>query len=161
MGPKATAGVVHYWHTLYNNAWIVPERNNHGHTFISHLMTDYGIRKPSQIYFHMDYTDSLRPYRQQLVKKRNKAGFKPGFPQQVNTKTQLLNNFKNVLEEQPERVLDLETLAQLKYFKRQNDGSIGADKGKKDDRIISRALAEWGRTVGAPNSNFSKSYLIE
>lgn len=159
--PKSLAGIVYYWHTVYNKAYVVPERNNIGHTLISYLISEYGIKKPCWMYYHLDYTEGLRPRKQQLAKIRNKAGYQPGFPTKANTKTQLLTNFKNVLEDQPERILDIETLSQLKYFKRQNDGSIGADKGKKDDRIISRALAEWGRTQGIPNDNFSKNYSIE
>jgi hypothetical protein len=143
----------------YNDAYTVVERNNHGHSVIGQLINTHAYAKPSQLYYHQDMLEELKPVKSRIKKQFN-ATYKPGFPSQVNTKPILLDYYKDVIEEIPQVVLDVEALEEIKTYIRYPDGKLGAAPSKKDDRVISHALAWHGRKTGIPKDHFSEGYKV-
>jgi hypothetical protein len=143
----------------YNYAYLCVERNNHGHTVINDLVNHLGYGDPLLLYYHRDITEDMKPLRSRQKKEKNKT-YKPGFPSQKNTKPLLLDTYKAFIEEMPYACIDKELLSEIKTFKRRPDGSLGADRPKHDDRIISHALALWAAIAQRPEDIFAQQYQI-
>lgn len=143
----------------YNRAYMIVEKNNHGHTVLSHLVNDFGYASHVDLYHHEDTLETLKP-RRQTIKKRLTKAYKPGFPTQKITKIQMFNNYKSVVEDTPQMILDPDDYEEIKAFMRHPDGTLGADRTKKDDRITSHALAQWARFRGRPSTNYIQQYKV-
>lgn len=110
----------------YNNALVVPERNNHGHALILVLQ---GLGYP-RIYEHRDAG---------AVTKR------PGFPTSAASKTQLVGDMKAAITGGDIIIEDKETIRELvEYQADTGAGRYSAPVGSHDDRTVAVMLALHG-----------------
>lgn len=110
----------------YNYALIAPERNNHGHAVLSSLIYELGY---SNVYQHKDYDA------------KGNASEKPGFPTNLKTKPIMLGTISRLLESIPEAFKDKGFFGECYRFVQHDNGSIGAQTGSHDDRVIAKAIA--------------------
>jgi hypothetical protein len=100
----------------YNQAWMVVERNNHGH----------GVLALSESVCHY-----ARVYRQ--------AG-QPGWPTNSVTRPAMIGRLNASLIDEPDRFMSKRLLTECRCFVRQADGSTGARAGTHDDRVMAMAM---------------------
>lgn len=118
----------------YNFALLAVERNNHGHSVLNTLINSEGYERKyadfGGLYFHEEYDGSTR-----------KRSAKPGWPENVKTKVQLLNMLAGAVEEKTLRVNSKATLDEMRMFSKLPGGKFGPEGNSHDDRVISLALA--------------------
>jgi hypothetical protein len=102
--------------TEYNTAWLVVERNNHGH----------GVLSLSESVCH--YAPIYRESNQ------------PGLLTTSISRPALIGRLNASLIEQPDRFMSRRLLAECRSFVRQTDGSTGARAGTHDDRVMAMAI---------------------
>ena len=101
----------------YNDAWVVVERNNHGHALLALLEN---VCPCSHIYKHQE---------------------QPGWLTTSVTRPAGIGRLNAALIEQPECFMSRRLLAECRSFVRQPDGSSGARAGTHDDRVMAMAIA--------------------
>lgn len=99
----------------YNDAWLVVERNNHGHGVLAHLDGKYD-----------------RLYRQ---------GGQLGWLTTSVSRPAILGRFDTALVDNPELFQSRALLAECRSFIRMHDGNTGARPGTHDDRVMAMAIA--------------------
>lgn len=157
MSPHEFARKCHSFCKAYNDAFLVVERNNHGHTVLNELLNHLDYHDPSKLYYHQSYFEDFKPVGHQIAKELN-FGYEPGFPTKSNTKALLLDGLKEFAEENPESCLDIDTIGEIKTFKRLKGGKLGAEEGKNDDRVIAFALAQLGRLSDPDNDTYVRGF---
>ncbi len=100
----------------YNSAWLVVERNNHGH----------GVLSLSESVCHY-----ARIYRQ--------SG-QMGWLTTSVSRPAVIGRLNACLIEQPDRFMSKRLLAECRSFVRQADGTTGARVGTHDDRVMAMAI---------------------
>jgi hypothetical protein len=100
----------------YNHAWVVVERNNHGHGVLALLES---------------VCHCARVYQQ--------SG-KPGWLTTSISRPAVIGVFNAGLIEQPDLFMSRRLLAECRCFVRQPDGSMGARAGTHDDRVMAMAI---------------------
>lgn len=114
----------------YNDAWVVPELNNHG------LATIEALRKlytPSRILQRYMYDN------RKSVKKTGRLGWLTT----QRTKSQMISYLRQALAKGLV-VRSMSSVGELSTFVEHENGSIGATQGTYDDRVIAMALAVAG-----------------
>lgn len=124
---------------LYNNARIIPERNNHGHAVISHLLNvcRYG----------------------NIWKDRDEL---PGHRTTAISRPLLIDTFIEAVEDGIFKINSKEIISECLTLV-DNNGKIEAESGKHDDSVISTALAIKLALEYLPKINIYKnidSYLL-
>ncbi len=99
----------------FNHAWLVVERNNHGHGILALLENQYD-----------------RIYRQNN---------QPGWLTTSVSRPAIISRFDAALVEKPELFQSRALLAECRTFVRLRDGSTGARSGTHDDRVMAMAIA--------------------
>jgi hypothetical protein len=83
--------------------------------------------------------------RQRLDTMTHKTVDEFGFLTTVATKPVMLSNLVAVVRDNPELIIDGETLDEMLTFIRMDNGKMGAIQGKKDDRVMALAIAHMAR----------------
>jgi hypothetical protein len=125
--PHVYAGKLEALAASYNQALIGVERNNHGHAVLTTLMNNGSGN--SRIYKHRDYDQ------------HGQEQLKPGWPTTSKTKPIMLSNLAKVLEDAPENFRDSAMLGECLTYTYHEDGSVGAQSGCHDDRVMAKAIA--------------------
>jgi hypothetical protein len=116
VGGLELAQLVHRIAAEYNNAWVVVERNNHGHGVLALLE---------------NVCHCARLYRQ--------SG-QPGWPTTSSNRPAVIGLLNAALIDQPDHFMSRHLLAECRSFVRQPDGSTGARAGTHDDRVMAMAM---------------------
>lgn len=119
----------------YNFALLGVESNNHGHSVLSTLINVEGYLRQSKdefggLYYHEEY--DVRTKRKNL---------KPGHPTTLKTKVQMLNGLDEAIMEGTTKILDRETIKELRMYSKLNGGKFGPEGNNHDDRVMSYAGA--------------------
>ncbi len=125
----------------YNGAWLVVERNNHGHGILSLLE---GVCHYPHIFFQ--------------------AG-QPGWLTTSGNRPAMIGRLNAALIEQPELFMSKQLLAECRSFVRMADGRTGARSGTHDDRVMAMAVglaarAEMLESGSHQPSAFSRQRLL-
>jgi len=116
----------------YNHAHVAPERNNHGLTTITRL---------EQLDYARLYVELVPEHPPARPRKRF------GFVSSHKTKPLIIDELVGELNEDTHGIACKETFIEMQGFKQHEDGSLGADEGQWDDRVMSRAIAGYVRRV--------------
>lgn len=118
----------------YNGAWIVPERNNHG------LMTVTKL------------TDMKYPhvYAEKVIDPPHKPRMRYGWLTTKTTKFPIIDNLAAEIRQNLHGIQCYHTFEEMLSFKQKDDGTLGAEEGMWDDRVISIAIAKYVRTRLTP-----------
>ena len=114
--------------TLYNEALLGVERNNHGHAVLNAIIyeADY-----DNVYYHEEYDE---------VKKL--ASRKPGWPTTVRTKFFALDGLATSIVERAIRLRSKLSVSELLTYVKLPGGKAGGDGGSHDDCVSSLAIAD-------------------
>ena len=119
----------------YNNAYIIPEANNHGFALI-HMLKERGLR-----IYKREKLDG--PF----ITRSEKLGWQTN----KRTKPLMVQDMVNALYDRDVKIYHKKTLAQMRtYIIDSETGSMNAAPGKKDDTVISMCLA-WQGVRMAPS----------
>lgn len=127
IAPDVLASYIKTWGERYNNALAVVECNNHGLVTLNYLKDIY-----SRIYF-----------RKSFDKQANKWSEKIGWQTSARTKPLLIGNLDKALRSGL-KLHSHQTVDELMTYVIEDDGTTNASEGKKDDSVISLALAVQG-----------------
>jgi hypothetical protein len=123
----------------YNNAMIAVERGtaaDSGGEGGSVLMTLINDCQYSNIYQHKEW---LKAQKQTILL--------PGLPMTSKTRPIALNRFKFMLENDPEKIVDIRTIDQMLSFVRDERGRPAGASGTHDDMVMATAIAHYVRGV--------------
>lgn len=114
----------------YNTAWLVPERNNHGTAVVGKLDE---LKYPS-LYFEETPNPPHRP-----VKRYGwlTVGGKMG-----DAKSLIIDGLVQAVNNNYDGIQCKDTLREMITFKHNKDGSMGAETGRHDDRVMSYAIGQ-------------------
>jgi hypothetical protein len=132
LDPESLADLTNEVGAKYGYPLVVPERNNHGHTYIRVLRE----KSYPRIYRHRE-KDGLR-----IQASRH------GFPTSQQSKSDLVTRMRRAVVAGQWRSHSYETLIEMMEFQADMEGSgtkFGAPKGQHDDRVIANMLANFGR----------------
>ena len=115
----------------YNTAWVVPERNNHGLTTVTRL----------------EKLSYPRLYVETLIEPPKRPRKRWGWVTTSKSKPQIIDELIFEFNEDSHGIKCKETLMEMLDFKKHPDGSLAAEIGKNDDRVMSRAIAGHARRV--------------
>lgn len=116
----------------YNEAWLVPEKNNHGQQVIQELIkADY-----PNIYMEMIEEPPNKP-RKRFGWVTTGAGDRK--------RQALIDNGKKIISEGNPGINDPQTYQEMLNFKRQADGKERADNGTFDDSVMSWLIGQYVR----------------
>jgi len=126
--PPDMLGIIAAWlGTRYNNAVVAVERNNHGITTID-KMVDLGYRN---IYAETIVAPPIR------TRKRY------GWLTTKSSKPRIIDNLNTLMRDNPTVLACKETMEEMMFFKQFEDGSMGAEVRRSDDRVMSMAIAQY------------------
>lgn len=114
---------------LYNRPFVTPEANNQGYGFIKALREIRGFK----MYRSTQYD--------RIDKERSK---RIGFYTSAKTKDAVMKELSQALNEGDILIRDADTIDEMITFIREGRTKLNASPGKKDDRVISIALAWHG-----------------
>lgn len=129
---------------LYNDAFIVPEANNYGHSFMNTVW--------QTLRYHLMYTRESTDAKSPLTTQE-----RWGYDTKRGTKQELIAKLQEALNDNLIEILDLATLIELELYELtdpdKSTTKMGAPAGKHDDRVIATALARFGSRPlhGAPS----------
>jgi hypothetical protein len=109
----------------YNSACIAMERNNHGIAVIDKII-DMGYKN-----IYVEEVVEKHP-----VKSRKRFGWVTS----RSSKVRIIDHLVNVMRENPKAISCKETMEEMIYFKQFEDGTIGGEIGRNDDRVMSIAI---------------------
>jgi len=112
---------------LYNGAMIAPERNNHGHAFINHLLN---VLKYENIYVHEEYD-----LRRDEVRKQH------GYPTNQVTKPVMLSDLSAAINAKIFTVHSRLLANELRTMAWNGKGGVEATSGCHDDTVMAAAIA--------------------
>jgi hypothetical protein len=118
---------------IYQNALISPERNNHGHAFISYLKN---VEKYNNIYMHQDEKDNNR---------------KEGFPTNIVTRIKAIEYAKKLFNEGYFKLHSLDTIEEMQSFV-MSKGKAQAVSGSHDDEVATIWIIAYIIHTGAVNN---------
>jgi hypothetical protein len=124
-------GVLLYWAARrYNGAWIVPERNNHG------LMT---VTKLTDLkYPHV--------YAEKVIDPPHRPRLRYGWLTTKASKFPIIDTLSAEIRQGIHGIQCYHTFEEMLSFKQKDDGTLGAEEGMFDDRVLSIAIAKYVRT---------------
>ena len=119
---------LYYLALRYNNAWICPERNNHGHAVVNRIFGEFK--------YQWLYVEEIGdpPH---IKRKRY------GWLTTSKTRPQIIDNLKWQVNKGITGIRCPETFDEMLNFKRQDDGSEKADEGTFDDRVMQTAIGRY------------------
>jgi len=126
MTPYEYAHLLFWLGKRYNEAWLVPERNNHGISVIQELS-------------RLEYPNL---YIEVIVEPPNKPRKRWGWQTSEKSRAMILDNLKQVLMDEDPGIRCAETYDEMMNFKRQKDGKEEADSGTFDDRVMEIAIGK-------------------
>lgn len=126
MSPYEYAALLYHLGMRYNEAWLVPERNNHGISVIQELE-------------RLEYPNI---YVEMIVEPPNKPRKRWGWQTSSKSRPLILDNLKQVMMDEDPGIRCAETFDEMGNFKRQKDGREEADSGTFDDRVMSIAIGK-------------------
>ena len=126
MSPFEYASLLFYIGKRYNEAWLCPERNNHGMSVIQELV-------------RLEYENL---YVEVIVEPPNKPRKRFGWLTTEKSRALILDNLKQIVGEDNPGICCTETYEEMMNFKRQKDGREEADSGTFDDRVLSVAIGK-------------------
>lgn len=115
----------------YNEAWIVPERNNHGLTTVT-VIVNQGYPKV---------------YAEMIPEPPGKPRKRYGWVTTNATRPLIIDNLIMEVREGSHGIVCRETFDEMLTFKVQDNGKTEADAGRFDDRVMSMAIAKHARQV--------------
>ena len=111
----------------YNYAWMAPERNNHGYTTITKLVD-------------LSYPNIIPQFKPEPGEKpKQHYGWWTGTSRSAG-KTQMIDELAAFFRENPTAINCAETLSEMLTFKVNDDGTMGAEEGHYDDRVMDLAI---------------------
>ncbi len=117
----------------YNAAWVVPERNNHGTAVVGKLAE---IKYPN-LYGEETPNPPHKPIlRYGWLTKGGKMG---------DAKALVIDNLAELVGKNADGINCPDTLREMTTYKHNADGSMGAEEGCWDDRVMSYAIGQWVR----------------
>lgn len=116
VGGLELAQLVHSIACEYNDAWVVVERNNHGHSVLALLES---VCRYARVYRQLG---------------------QPGWLTTSISRPAMIGRLNAALIEQPDCFMSRGLLAECRCFVRQPDGSTGARAGTHDDRVMAMAI---------------------
>lgn len=125
MSPFDYAKLLKFLGQRYNDAWLVPERNNHGITVVEVL--------EDEEYPNLAFESVPDPPHK--ARKRN------GFVTSVKSRKLILDILIEVTMQEDCGIQCADTFEEMLNFKIQDDGKMEADPGSHDDRVMSMAIA--------------------
>ena len=125
--PDILAGHLKTWAEMYNTALAVVEINNHGLALMNELKLIY-----NNIYHRKTFDKQSNEWKETI-----------GWQTSAKSKPILISNLAKALREGL-AIHSYEIVNELLSFIYQDDGTTSASEGKKDDRVISTALAVQG-----------------
>lgn len=129
--PDLYAHILYWLGVRYNTAWLAVERNNHG---ISTLTELNKLRYPL-LYVEMIPEPPGKP-RKRFGWLTNRA-----------TKPLCIDNLVSILREDRHRIQCEQTFGEMLTFVIKEDGSMEAQEGLNDDRVMSLAIAHQVRRI--------------
>lgn len=139
IAPDVLASYIKQWGERYNKALAVVECNNHGLVTLNYLKDIY-----SKIYF-----------RKTFDKQANAWSEKIGWQTSARTKPLLIGNLDKALRSEL-TLHSHQTVDELMTYVIEDDGTTNASEGKKDDSVISLALAVQGYLESAKDEPISQ-----
>ncbi len=127
IAPDILASYIKTWGERYNRALAVVECNNHGLVTLNYLKDIY-----SSIFFRKTYDKQSDQWTQKI-----------GFQTSARTKPLLIGELDKALRSGL-TVKSMQTIDELMTYVIEEDGTTNASEGKKDDSVISLALAVQG-----------------
>lgn len=125
--PDAFASVLAALGAYYNNALVAPERNGHGLLTAVRLWKD--LQYPNVF---IDVTEGQIADRDTL---------NVGFLTNVKTKPLIIDRLRAEVRDKGIKILDAETLKEMKTFIVTESGAMEAEEGKHDDYVMALAIA--------------------
>ncbi len=117
----------------YNTAWIVPERNNHGTAVVGKLAE---IKYPN-LYGEKTPNPPHKPVK--------RYGWLTRGGQMGDAKALVIDNLVELVNKNMDGIQCPDTLREMITYKHAADGSLGAESGCHDDRVMSYAIGQWVR----------------
>ena len=127
MSPFKFAYVLESLGYMYNSAWLVPERNNHGISVIEKLM-------------ELEYPNI---YVEMIPDPPHKARRRFGWVTSKKSRVLILDTLIEDVLNNSHGIKSKETFKEMLNFKTQNDGKIEADAGSFDDRVMDAAIGRY------------------
>ena len=125
--PDQYAKIMIYVGMRYNTAWLAPERNNHGLEVVSRILE----AKYPKLYVE---TIEDPPHR-----KRKRFGWLTN----RKTKPAIIDNLVADFREDNHGIREVGTFHEMMTFKHMEDGSMEAEVGMCDDRVMSYAIGKF------------------
>jgi len=117
----------------YNTAWIVPERNNHGTAVVGKLSE----LKYKNLYGEETPNPPHRPVmRYGWLTRGGKMG---------DAKALVIDNLVELVNKGMDGIVCADTFREMVLYKHNADGSMGAERGCFDDRVMAYAIGQWVR----------------
>ena len=116
----------------YNNALIVPERNNAGGGIII-------INKLMDLEYKNIYVETV-------IEPPAKPRKRYGWVTSKKTKYPIIDNLATEIRDDTHGINCADTFAEMITFKQNEDGTLGAEIGEHDDRVMSVAIGKYVRT---------------
>lgn len=119
----------------FNMAWLIVERNNHGHAVLNSILhsTDYPRMTPEDPYHGLYYHREFDQTKRMRVRR-------PGWPSNVQTKFFALDALASWVEEEEIGLNNRASIREMMNYVKLPGGKAEAQKGQKDDRVISLAV---------------------
>jgi len=117
-------------YSLKSEPLVIPEVTGVGQAFVEEFKKIYGNIYIREVFNHREQ------------KKTQKIGFFTNF----STKTQLIENMRNLLDKKFPRIKDKKTLDEFRTFIYSDEAAqkgAGAQRGYHDDRVMGKLLAYW------------------
>lgn len=111
----------------YNEAWIIPEKNNTGLTVVEELL-------------RVEYPNL---YMERIVEPPNKPRKRFGWVTSAKSRQLIIDNLKKEVNGQNPGINCFDTYEEMLNFKKQDDGKEEADPGAFDDRVMSIAIGKY------------------
>lgn len=117
----------------YNTAWLVPERNNHGTAVVGKL---------SEIKYPNLYGEETPNPPHKPVKR---YGWLTRGGQMGDAKALVIDNLVELVNKNMDGIQCPDTLREMITYKHAADGTLSAESGCHDDRVMSYAIGQWVR----------------
>lgn len=137
IAPDLFGKILYHLGMRYNIAWVVPERQNHGHVVVDRLYLGFGM---------------FGKYKNLWEQRINEAPYygRPKYGWDTNSrnvKIGMVDEFAAVFRGDPHCIRNRETLMEMLAFKQKDDGSLEAEEGFHDDRVISASIAYKAKSI--------------
>lgn len=133
--PDLFAVLLYHLHRRYNQAWLVPERNNHGQTVVLKLL-ELGVTKL---------------YVERIPDPPNKPRKRYGWLTSTKSKPPIIDNLVAEIRDGTHGIRCRDTLQEMLSFKRGPRGEMEAETGMCDDRVMCYAIGKFvRRTLPTP-----------